>query len=93
MHYGAPYVQATIGDDFYHPWSEQADKINEIVYSNASFNLESDARFDIPNFSRKTMVTSSHAAFSPSSTESVELINFNNKAITSFDAQDKDNNY
>jgi hypothetical protein len=95
MHYGAPYVQATIGDDFYHPWSEQADKINEIVYSNASFNLESDARFDIPNFSRKTMVTSSDAAFSSSSTstESVELNNFNNKAITSFDAQDKDNNY
>jgi hypothetical protein len=50
MTYGAPYVQASIDDDFYHPWSEQADKINEIVYSNASFNLESDARFDIPNF-------------------------------------------
>jgi hypothetical protein len=99
MAYGAPLVQANIDDDFYHPWSEQADKINEIVYSNASFNLESDARFDIPNFSRKTMVTSSDADFSSSSsssstsTESVELINFNNKAITSFDNQDKDNNY
>jgi hypothetical protein len=90
MSYRAPYVQATIGDDFYHPWSEQADKINEIVFSNSTFNLESDARFDIPNFSRKTMVTSSDAAFS-SSSDSVELINFNDKAITSFD--DKDNNY
>jgi hypothetical protein len=87
-------VQANIDDDFYHPWSEQADKINEIVYSNAFFNLESDARFDIPNFSRTTLVASSDAAL-PSSTsnKTFELINFNNRAITSFDDQDKDNNY
>jgi hypothetical protein len=79
-----PKVQAIIGDDFYHPWSEQADKIDKIINSVSAFNLETEARFIIPNFSSSTMVAAS---------ESVELINFNDKAITSFDDQDKNGNY
>ncbi|PKG98780.1 right-handed parallel beta-helix repeat-containing protein [Paraglaciecola sp. MB-3u-78] len=92
MSYGAPYVQATIGDDFYHPWSEQADKIDEIINSDSTFSLETDARFIIPNFSPSNQVPES-ANYSYPSSESVELINFNDKAITSFDAQNKNNNY
>ncbi|MDU0355978.1 right-handed parallel beta-helix repeat-containing protein [Paraglaciecola aquimarina] len=94
---GAPYVEATIDDDFYHPWSEQADKINSIVNSDSTYYIESDTRFNIPNFSSSTSVIFSPAAstqlLSPVTTDSIEPINFYDKSITPFDNQDKNGDY
>jgi len=87
--YNAPFVQATMSDDFYHPWSEQEDKIDYIINTESTFNLEVDDRFIIPNFSGATP-----AAFKDfTSSDKVELIDFNKTLISSFDDQDKDGNY
>ena len=83
-----PFVQAIIGDDFYHSWSEQADKIDDVLNSGSSLNLAIEPRFVIPNFSRSIQVSST-----ATSSELFELIDFNDKSVTSFDNQDLNGNY
>ncbi|MDP5133365.1 MAG: hypothetical protein NWQ54_20990, partial [Paraglaciecola sp.] len=92
--YNAPFVQATIDDDFYHPWSEQSDKIDEITDAGSSFQLDIEDRFIIPNFS-KVLPSESSPELSSSfaNTEIKGLINFNEIEISAFDNQDRNGQY
>ncbi|MGO4891701.1 hypothetical protein [Flavobacterium sp. W21_SRS_FM6] len=92
--YGASYVDATIDDDFYHPWSEQSDKIDEIIDAGSSFKLDIEDRFIIPNFS-KVLPSESSPELSSSfaKTEIKGLINFNEIEISAFDNQDRNGQY
>lgn len=92
--YQAPAVQANMGSDFYHPWSYQLSQIENINSTGASFDLEVDERFIIPNFSSTSPASQSILAQTNSGVgESNAAINFNDTAIKSFDTQDEAGDY
>lgn len=92
--YQAPAVLANIGDDFYHPWSEQLAQIEDINSAGASFNLEIGERFIIPNFSSTLSATQNTLAQAHSSAGELEhLVNFNDAQIEPFDTQDGEGHY
>ena len=93
----APAVLANVGEDFYHPWSEQAELIESMNNSVSSFNLKIEDRFLIANFSSKTPATvqapqTQGATFSDAS-GSGYAVNFNDAPMTSFDNQDETGEY
>ena len=93
---GAPTVLANMDDNFYHPWSEEADIAEQISDSVSSFNLELDQQFFIPNFSQisNTMQnTLSNANVSVDESVLDSSINFNHIPINSFDTQDENGEY
>tara|TARA_R110000765_G_scaffold386026_1_gene477887 strand:- start:55 stop:2664 length:2610 start_codon:yes stop_codon:yes gene_type:complete len=93
--YGAPFVQATVGENFYHPWSEKLDKIDEAINSGSTFKMEIESRFLIPNFTLEQLNISETESndektiypFAPSP------INFNGLVVSSFDNQDSQKSY
>lgn len=90
----APAVQASIGPDFYHPWSEELAQIENIISAGASFSLEVGERFIIPNFSNASSATQNTLAKASSVTgEFDHLINFNDAQIEPFDTQDEAGDY
>ncbi|WP_233269081.1 right-handed parallel beta-helix repeat-containing protein [Paraglaciecola sp. L1A13] len=92
----APAVLANLGDDFYHPWSEQAELIEDIDNSAASFNLELEARFIIPNFSSMSPtaeLAGSQVATDSDTNDTDYLVNFNDGQMQSFDSQDEASDY
>ena len=92
--YQAPTVLANVGDDFYHPWSEELAQVENIAGAGKSFNLEIDERFIIPNFSSPLSATQNTAAKASSVPgESEHSINFSDTPIKSFDTQDEEGNY
>jgi hypothetical protein len=90
--YQAPVVQANIGADFYHPWSENTEVIESITSSSLNFSLGLDNRFIIPNFS-KLPATSETSMLSATSDNSTGQTNFNDTTMTSFDNQDGSGKY
>ena len=92
----APSVHANVGENFYHPWSERADVVENISHSATSFNLEIEEQFIIPNFSRFSSVAQNTLAVADATTELTDSdfsINFSYIPINSFDRQDKSGNY
>ncbi|GAC12375.1 hypothetical protein [Paraglaciecola chathamensis] len=92
----APSVHANVGENFYHPWSERADVVENISHSATSFNLEIEEQFIIPNFSRFSSAAQNTLAKVDATSELTESdfsINFNQVPIKSFDTQDEDGDY
>lgn len=92
----APTVLASMGRNFYHPWSEQADIAEQIKDSGASFDLELEQQFFISNFSQSSNTmqnTLANTNASANVTASEFTINFEHLPIKSFDTQDKDGDY
>lgn len=92
----APTVLANMGENFYHPWSEDADIAEQVSDSENSFNLELEQQFFIPNFSQTSNTmqnTLANTNASANVTASEFIINFEHLSIKSFDTQDKDGDY
>jgi hypothetical protein len=90
-----PVVKATIGDDFYHPMSEQPEEIAAITQAGAAYQLNIDQRFLIPNFSlvQSSNDTADALAQETSSDNSPAPIYLDATNISSFDNQDSSNAY
>lgn len=85
--YNAPFVLANIDDDFYHPWSEQPEMIDNITGTGQGFDLDIEPRFVIPNFSHQVSPASLPL---PATADSLD---FYSAQISPFDNQDSNANY
>ena len=85
--YNAPFVLANIDDDFYHPWSEQPEMIDDIINTGQGFELHIEPRFVIPNFSSQVSPVSVPLP------ETADSLDFNSAQISPFDNQDSNANY
>ena len=88
-------VKASIGDDFYHPMSEQPEEITAITQAGAAYQLNIDKRFVIPNFSlvQSTNATVDALAQETSADNSPAPIYLDAAEVSSFDNQDSQGNY
>ncbi|MBJ2135072.1 right-handed parallel beta-helix repeat-containing protein [Paraglaciecola chathamensis] len=90
-----PFVKAIIADNFYHPWSEDKEKIVDIESSGESYSLQVDRQFVIPNYSilKLNGNTSKDQHYDASSNDNVSALTFSEDSLSSFDEQNKKNDY
>ena len=90
-----PVVKATIGDDFYHPMSEQPEEIAAVTQAGAAYRLNIDQRFLIPNFSlvQSSSASADALAQETSADNSPAPIYLDAADVSSFDNQDSQGNY
>ena len=83
----APFIKANIDDDFYHPLSDEAGTIQDILNSGQAYQLNIHSEFSINNFS--------HIPIEKQSMQSTtgRPIDFAKLSISSFDDQNKKNDY
>lgn len=87
-----PVVRATIGDDFYHPMSELPEEIATVETAGSAYQLTIESRFLIPNFSLPQNGTTDNNTGPPSAT-ALTPIDLGNLSVSSFDGQDRQQDY